>query len=92
MSDHTLVCFLFVVVVVVVVVADVSGVVAVVVAEASGVGVVEASGAGVEASDDVVPVVVAWSGVVGVGAVLGGTVVVVVLPGAVCPGRVLGVD
>ena len=80
------------VVVVVVVVADVSGVVAVVVADASGVA--EASGAGVEASDDVVPVVVAWpvvSGVVGAGAVLGG-IAVVVLPGAVCPGRVLGLS
>ncbi|MEO6216420.1 MAG: hypothetical protein ABIO86_10350 [Sphingomonas sp.] len=85
-------CFFFLVVVVVVVVADVSGVVAVVVAEASGVGA-EASGAGVEASDDVVPAVVAWpvvSGVVGVGAVLGGIAVVVL--GAVCPGKVLGVD
>ena len=83
-------CFFFLVVVVVVVVADVSGVVAVVVAEASGVGA-EASGAGVEASDDVVPAVVAWSGVAGVGAVLGGIAVVVLL-GAVCPGKVLGVD
>ena len=91
MSDHSDLCFFFLVVVVVVVFADVSGVVAVVVAEASGVGVVEASGAGVEASDDVVPAVGAWSGVVGAGAVLGG-IAVVVLPGAVCPGKVLGVD
>ena len=68
-------------VVVVSVVAVASGVVAVVLAEVSG--------AGVEASDVVVVVVVAWPVASGA-AELGGSVVVVGVLGAVCPGVVAG--